>query len=135
MSKHSIQNDPEIQNMIEERHKQYLEQQNQSNQQNDVREDDVDKIAIEEAKKLHDKSKHEDWDIYNQVVYEDAQLIKIGYNKAKTIQIREQALFLRWLLKHYSTHTTEDGFVCYVDSMGKETDIKDIINHYNDERS
>ena len=50
---------------------------------------------------------------------------------AKQIEIREQALFLRWLLKHYSTHTTEDGFVCYVDSMGKETDIKNIINHYN----
>ena len=55
--------------------------------------------------------------------------------EAKEMEIREQALFLRWLLKHYSTHTTEDGFVCYVDSMGKETDIKNIINHYNDERS
>lgn len=49
---------------------------------------------------------------------------KLGYD------VREQALLLRWLLKHYSTHITEDGFFCYVDSMGKETDIKDILEHY-----
>jgi len=32
---------------------------------------------------LHDKGKHEDYDIYNQLVYEDKEMIKIGYNKAK----------------------------------------------------
>ncbi len=46
-------------------------------------EDDVEKMAEEEAKKLHDKGKHEDYDIYNQLVYEDKEMIKIGYNKAK----------------------------------------------------
>jgi len=46
-------------------------------------EDEVEKIANQEAEKLHDKSKHDDWDIYNQLVHEDTEMIKIGYNKAK----------------------------------------------------
>jgi len=46
-------------------------------------EDEVEKLAKQEAEKLHDKSKHDDWDIYNQLVYEDSEMIKIGYNKAK----------------------------------------------------
>ena len=46
-------------------------------------EDDVDFICEEEAKKFHDKSKHRDDDMYNQLVYEDKLMIKIGYNKAK----------------------------------------------------
>ena len=33
-------------------------------------EDEVEEMAKEEAEKLYDKSKHEDWDIYNQLVYE-----------------------------------------------------------------
>ena len=45
--------------------------------------DDVELIAKQEAEKLHDKSKHEDWDIYDSLIYEDAETIKIGYNKAK----------------------------------------------------
>lgn len=43
---------------------------------------------------------------------------------------RENALFLRWILKHYSTKTTDDGFVGYVDSMDRDVDIETIINHY-----
>jgi hypothetical protein len=43
---------------------------------------DVDKLAKQEAEKLHDKSKHEDCDIYNCLVDEDAEMIKIGFNKA-----------------------------------------------------
>jgi hypothetical protein len=43
---------------------------------------DVEKLCKQEAEKLHDKSKHEDWDIYNCLVYEDAEMIKIGFNKA-----------------------------------------------------
>jgi thiol-disulfide isomerase/thioredoxin len=46
-------------------------------------EDEVEKIAKQEAEKLHHKGKHDDWDIYNQLVYEDTEMIKIGYNKAK----------------------------------------------------
>jgi hypothetical protein len=42
---------------------------------------------------------------------------------------RELALFLRWLIKHYST-TAIDVMFGYVDSMGKEVDIETIIQHY-----
>jgi len=45
---------------------------------------------------------------------------------------RELPLFLRWLLKHYSTATI-DGMFGYVDSMGREVDIETIINHYKSE--
>ena len=43
---------------------------------------------------------------------------------------RDYALFLRWILKHYSTKTTDDGFVGYVDSMDRDVDIETIIQHY-----
>lgn len=46
-------------------------------------EDEVEKLAKQEAEKFHNKIKHDDWDIYNQLVYEDTEMIKIGYNKAK----------------------------------------------------
>ena len=42
---------------------------------------------------------------------------------------RELALFLRWLLKHYSTATI-DGMFGYVDSLGREVDIETIIDRY-----
>lgn len=46
-------------------------------------EDEVEKVSIAEAEKLHDKDKHDDWDIYHQLIDEDARLIKLGFNKAK----------------------------------------------------
>ena len=46
---------------------------------------------------------------------------------------KELSLFLRWLLKHYSTSTI-DGIFGYVDSIGKEVDIQTIIDHYNKEQ-
>ena len=49
------------------------------------------------------------------------------------ISDRELALFLRWLLKHYST-TTIDGMFGYVDSLGREMDIETIIDHYTSEQ-
>jgi len=42
---------------------------------------------------------------------------------------REHALFLRWILKHYSI-LTDGGFVGYVDSMDRDVDIETIIQHY-----
>jgi hypothetical protein len=45
--------------------------------------EDDEELAKEEAKKLHDKNRHEDWDIYDELVSDDAALIKIGFNKAK----------------------------------------------------
>ena len=46
-------------------------------------EDEVEKLCKQEAEKFHNKGKHDDWDIYNQLVYEDTEMIKIGYSKAK----------------------------------------------------
>jgi len=63
------------------------------------------------------------------------EVVGIGFYKGETLyteeRVKQQALLLRWLLKHYSTHTTNDGLFCYVDSLGKEVDIKDILSHYN----
>jgi len=43
---------------------------------------DVEKKSEIIAKSLHDKSKHDDWSIYDQLVHEDKELIKLGYNQA-----------------------------------------------------
>ena len=44
---------------------------------------------------------------------------------------RQLALFLRWILKNYSTETTDDGLFYWTDSMGIEVSIETIINDYN----
>jgi hypothetical protein len=43
---------------------------------------DLDELAKEEAKKRHDWNMHRDTDIYNELVRDDAALIKIGFQKA-----------------------------------------------------
>jgi len=45
---------------------------------------------------------------------------------------REISLLLIWLLKHYSTSTI-NGMFGYVNSMGKEVSIKQIIQHYKED--
>lgn len=45
----------------------------------------------------------------------------------------ELALFLRWLLKHYSTEIVYNGMFTYVDSLGREVDIETIIDQYKSE--
>jgi hypothetical protein len=42
---------------------------------------------------------------------------------------KELALFLNWILKHYST-TNDGGFFGWEDSMGNQVTIENIINHY-----
>lgn len=46
---------------------------------------------------------------------------------------REYALFLRWILKHYSTKVTDKGMFGWVDSMNREVSIQDIVLHYRNE--
>lgn len=46
---------------------------------------------------------------------------------------KELALFLRWLLKHYSTEIVYNGMFTYVDSLGREVNIETIIEHYKSE--
>jgi hypothetical protein len=62
---------------------------------------------------------------------EAAEMIR---QNEQQISDRDLALFLRWLLKHYETKTTQDGFFCYVDSMGKEINIETIIHQYKAEQ-
>jgi hypothetical protein len=67
-------------------------------------EDDIKLIAKQEAEKLHDKSRHEDWDIYEELVSEDAWLIEKGYNKAKetykyTEEDLKNAFYNGWLYR------------------------------------
>ena len=49
-------------------------------------------------------------------------------------EIREQILFLNWLLKHYSTETDPEGFFYYADSTGKEVSMLSIVQHHQNER-
>lgn len=45
-------------------------------------------------------------------------------------EVREQILFLNWLLKHYSTETDDEGFFYYADSTGKEATMLSIVQNY-----
>jgi hypothetical protein len=51
----------------------------------------------------------------------------------KPKEVREQILFLNWLLKHYSTETDDCGFFYYADSTGKEASMLSIVQHYQKE--
>ena len=48
----------------------------------------------------------------------------------KEKDIRDQVLFLNWLLKHYTTQTDEEGFFYYADAQGKEVSMLSIVTHY-----
>jgi len=61
-------------------------------------------------------------------------MFKSNVNKAKVAEVREMALLLRWLLKHYSTKT-DSGFVGWVDSQDREVTIDKIINHYKESQA
>ena len=41
-------------------------------------------------------------------------------------------MFLNWVIKHYSTETIDYMFA-WVDSMGKEVNIQQILEHYYNE--
>jgi hypothetical protein len=59
----------------------------------------------------------------NQLGYED--LIE----QAKEMEKRQIGLFLNWVIKHYSTETIDYMFA-WVDSMGKEVTIQQILEQY-----
>jgi len=48
-------------------------------------------------------------------------------------EVREQILFLNWLLKHYSTEPDPEGFFYYADSTGKEATMLSIVQNYQKE--
>ena len=49
--------------------------------------------------------------------------------QAKEKEFRQHGLFLHWVIKHYSTETI-DGMFAWVDSMGKEVTVREIVEHY-----
>ena len=86
--------------------------------------DEVEKLAKQEAEKLHNKGKHDDWDIYNQLVYEDAEMIKIGYNKAKEkYKFTEEDMkeCVMYILRDLNSHNEVDkpGNFVWTDSFNK----------------
>lgn len=87
-----------------------------------TQEEDVKLIAKQEAEKLHDKSKHEDWDIYDELISEDAWLIEKGYNKAKeTYKYTEEDLINAY--ERGMNNIDSDG--CHIDQPSD--DFNDFI--------
>jgi hypothetical protein len=50
-------------------------------------------------------------------------------DQAKEMEFRQHGLFLHWVIKHYSTETI-DGMFAWVDSMGKDVTVREIVEHY-----
>jgi hypothetical protein len=86
----------------------------------------IDKLAKKEAEKLHDKDKHDDWDIYNSLIYEDTQLIKIGFNKA--MELNKDKLFtLHDMKEAYGRGFLQQGiksFNSLIQSLQQPTEIE-----------
>lgn len=51
------------------------------------------------------------------------------FEEAKEMQKRDNALFLRWFTKHYTTTNDGQSFG-WANSMGEEVTIEQIIEHY-----
>lgn len=52
--------------------------------------------------------------------------------QAEQMEVYQHGLFLHWFIKHYSTETI-DGMFGFVDAMGKEVTVKEIVDHYYNE--
>jgi hypothetical protein len=76
----------------------------------------IDRLVEEEFLYIDDKPNH---------------MIPLGnlINQAKEMEFRQHGLFLHWVIKHYSTETI-DGMFAWVDSMGKEVTVREIVEHY-----
>jgi hypothetical protein len=57
------------------------------------------------------------------------ELSASDFEQAKEMEFRQHGLFLHWVIKHYSTETI-DGMFAWVDSMGKEVTVREIVEHY-----
>lgn len=51
------------------------------------------------------------------------------FQEAKEMEYRQFGVFLNWVIKHYST-TIIDGMFAWINSMGEEVSIKEILDHY-----
>lgn len=86
---------------------------------------DLDDLAEEESKKRHDWNKHRDTDIYNELVREDAELIKIGFQKA--IEIFDGKKFSEDDIKK-RVEVVKEQFRKDVDSYGKPKKIMSTLD-------
>jgi hypothetical protein len=75
---------------------------------------------------LFDKSNH----LSN--IYTVKSQLQVLFEQAKEMEKRQIGLFLNWVIKHYSTETIDYMFA-WVDSMGKEVNIQQILEHYYNE--
>ena len=93
---------------------------------------DIDKLAKKEAEKLHDKDKHDDWDIYNSLIYEDTQLIKIGFNKAMelnndklfTVEDIKKAFNAGWVQRHNEEGSHYENMETLIQSLQQLQEIE-----------
>lgn len=56
-------------------------------------------------------------------------ITKEEFKEAKEMHKRDNALFLRWFTKHYTTTNDGQSFG-WANSMGKEVTIEQIMEHY-----
>ncbi len=93
---------------------------------------DADKISKQEAEKLHDKSKHDDWDVYDSLVHEDAETIKIGFNRAmkltetKRFSLKDMVDCWDAALKFQETRVTLVEFLESLRQIEVEVETEDI---------
>jgi hypothetical protein len=92
---------------------------------------DVDKLAELEAEKRHNWDDHDDTDIYNDLIREDAELIKIGFNKA--MELNKNKVFTLEDIRRAYYVGYEDGksgatfFQQLIQSLQQPTEIEVII--------
>ena len=93
---------------------------------------DADKISKQEAEKLHDKSKHDDWDVYDSLVHEDAETIKIGFNRAmkltetKRFSLKDMVDCWNAALKFQETRVTLVEFLESLRQIEVEVETEDV---------
>ena len=67
-------------------------------------------------------------DVYNT----QGRILSEQFEQAKQIEKEQHGLFLHWFVKHYETATI-DGMFGFVDAMGKEVTVREIVDHYYNE--
>lgn len=73
----------------------------------------VEKMCEVEAKRLHSWEKHSDTDIYNQLVYEDAKLIEIGFKTYQEL-VKDKVFTIEDIRQILYAFETYEGSKIYV---------------------
>lgn len=67
-------------------------------------------------------------DVYNT----QGHILPSQFEQSKQMEMYQHGLFLHWFVKHYETATI-DGMFGFVDTMGKEVTVKEIVEYYYSE--